>query len=465
MSLRSRVMVAFAYLLLLAVVALSVPLGINVARKARDDFAVQLNNWAERVAVNVPRADGDPAALRAIIEERPEFGRVIVTDAQGLLIADSTDARPIRHDYTRRPEIVTALKGRPTRLVRDYEKRGLEYVVAVPVVNGQKVIGAVRVGKSVEEVDAVVRQRLMYIAAGALGVLFMALLVSLVIARSLTRPLRRLGSVAARIGDGELGAQAEESGQREVAEVAHALNSMSRRIEQAMTAQTDFVANASHQLRTPLTGLRLRLEQLAAAGVEGAVPALAETDRLGRLVDDLLTLVRAGTDPEVEEITDFALATRDAVDRWALQAAEVEHPLILEGAEDAHPIEASSTDVAIVLDNLIENALKYTPAGTTVTVSLAERDDDIVLAVADDGPGMAVKDRERAFERFYRGATGKATTGTGLGLAIVRQMVERWRGQVDMSVGNGTRFEVSFPRADVTATIPVDSTDRIPTLH
>ena len=465
MSLRSRVMVAFAYLLLLAVIALSVPLGIQVARRARDDFAVRLNNWAETVAAEAPEAMREgPEALHALVTQSPDLGRVIVTNRRGKLIADSISLRPLGTDYAMRSEIIAALQGRPTRFVRDYESTGLQYLVAVPVLDEGQVVGTVRASQPVAEVDRAVRQRLLYLAAGSFAVLFIVLLVSVAIARSLTRPLRHLGDVASRIGEGELGAQAEESGQREVAEVAVALNTMSRRIEQTMQAQSDFVANASHQLRTPLTGLRLRLEALEAGGVAGATPALQETDRLARLVNDLLTLVRVGSEPEVAETADLQQVATEAVDRWRPQAVEAEHNLAMESRWLPSPVAASASDLAMVLDNLIENALKYTPAGTTVTVSVAAAGpDEALLVVADDGPGMSPADREHAFDRFYRGTRGKAVTGTGLGLAIVRQVIERWGGTVDVLNGTGTRFEVRIPAADV-EDARVDSTDRLPSL-
>ena len=464
MSLRSRVMVAFAYLLLLAVIALSVPLGIQVARRARDDFALQLNSWAERVAAEAPGAMNDgPEALHALVSQRPDLGRVIITNRRGKLIADSISLRPLGTDYAMRSEIIAALQGRPTRFVRDYVSTGEQYLITVPVLDEGQVVGTTRVSKPVAQVDRAVRQRLLYLAAGSFAVLFMVLLVSVAIARSLTRPLRHLGDVASRIGEGELGAQAKESGQREVAEVAVALNTMSRRIEQSMQAQSDFVANASHQLRTPLTGLRLRLEALEASGVKAATPALQETDRLARLVNDLLTLVRVGSEPEIAETADLGQVAAGAVDRWRPLAAEAEHTLTLEPHWESCLVAASASDLDMVLDNLIENALKYTPAGTTVTVSVAgERADDALLVVADDGPGMSAADREHAFDRFYRGARGKAVTGTGLGLAIVRQVIERWGGTVDVRNGSGTRFEVRVPTADTADR--ADSTDRLPSL-
>ena len=450
MSLRSRLMIAFAYLLLLAVLALSIPLGVHVARRTRDDLAVQLVNSAERAARALPAAlEEGEEALNDLLAEGSDLIRIIAVGKDGRLIVDSRSTQRAGMDYTYRPEIRAALEGHTTRLVRDYREDGLQYVVAVPAFEDGKVIGAVRFNQKVATIDALVRRRLTILAGGSLAVLIMALIVAALIARSLTRPLRDLAEVATIIGDGDLGARADPTGQREVAEVADALNAMSRRIEQSITAQTDFVANASHQLRTPLTGLRLRLEGLAATGAPGADAALAETDRLAGLIDDLLTLVRAGVEPEQFEVLDLDEAAQTALDRWSIAATDRGHRLIAEGVGGApRPVIATASDLEIILDNLIENALKYTPAGTTITLSLDSTPEGVVLTVADDGPGIAPEDRDRAFERFYRGAADKPVPGTGLGLAIVRQIAERWGGAAQLTGDGGTRISVFLPSAE-----------------
>lgn len=453
MSLRSRLMIAFAYLLLLAVLALSIPLGVHVARRTRDDLAVQLVSSAERAARAMPAALKEGTeALNDLLVEGSDLIRIIAVGADGKLIVDSRSTERGGKDYTYRPEIRAALQGHTTRLVRDYDEDGLQYVVAVPAVRDGKVIGAVRFNQKVATVDALVRRRLTILAGGSLVVLIMGLIVGALIARSLTRPLHELAETATIIGDGDLRARADPAGQREVAEVAHALNTMSRRIEQSIAAQTDFVANASHQLRTPLTGLRLRLEALVATGAPGADAALAETDRLAGLIDDLLTLVRAGVEPEQFDVLDLDEAAQTALDRWTMTAADRGHHLVGDGVGRApRLVTATTSDVEIILDNLIENALKYTPEGTTITVSLDDTPEGVVLTVADNGPGIAPEDRDRAFERFYRGAANKPVAGTGLGLAIVRQIAERWGGTAQLTSENGTRISVFLPSAEPTA--------------
>ena len=447
MSLRVRLMLSFAFLLLMAVAALSVPLAISVERRARADFSIELNAAAEAVAVAAPPLMEQPEALARLAERYSAVARIIVTNADARLLADSTMRRRLGRNYRFRPEIGEALEGRTTRLVRDYPQGGRQYLVAVPVIEEGQVVGTVRVQRLVEQVDALVRERLLALAGVSLAVLVVGLAVSAALARQLTRPLRRLGAVATSIGEGDLAATAPEGGQREVAEVATALNVMRDRIHDMLAAQSDFVANASHQLRTPLTGLRLRLEALAASGDERAIPMLAETDRLAGLVDDLLTLVRAGAAPPEPSVVDLQGVAEDAVVRWAAQAEAGGHLLFIGDTTTPASVLADRNDLTMVLDNLIENALKYTPPATSVEVSLHDAGEAVVLTVSDDGPGVAPADQRRVFERFYRGMNPAGVAGTGLGLAIVRQIAQRWGGDAEMISEGGTSVRVTLRRA------------------
>jgi signal transduction histidine kinase len=244
------------------------------------------------------------------------------------------------------------------------------------------------------------------------------------------------------------------AGPKEVASVATSFNRMAAALSATLASQRDFVANASHQLRTPLTGLKLRLEALRGEGgavADQAAKAEAELDRLSKLVDDLLELARASATEATGKPVDLAAAAREAVERWRRPVEHAGKHLHL-GADEAAVVWASETDVAHVLDNLIENALRYCPPGASISVEARNGAAEGVLAVADDGPGIAPADRERVFERFYRGAVGRqAGPGTGLGLAIVAELVRRWGGDVRLLDGPGTRIEGAFPR------VPSDS--------
>jgi signal transduction histidine kinase len=231
---------------------------------------------------------------------------------------------------------------------------------------------------------------------------------------------------------------------------------MAGELSSNLAAQRDFVANASHQLRTPLTGIKLRLEAIHAEGgpsAEEAAKAEAELDRLSALVDDLLSLARAASDQARPESVDLAEAVREAGRRWAEPAAEAGHELRVTAAGGGRAW-AAPADVAHILDNLIENAIRYSPAGALVAVEVEEDAGRPGVVVSDTGPGIPAAERERVFERFYRGAGGRATgPGTGLGLAIVAELAERWDGAVELLDGPGTRVRARF-RAPATDSSP-----------
>jgi signal transduction histidine kinase len=219
-----------------------------------------------------------------------------------------------------------------------------------------------------------------------------------------------------------------------------------------LEAQRQFVANASHQLRTPLTGLRLRLEAASLkAGPELAAELEAaerEIERLARLLTTLLALAREGDRPAPKPV-DLAEAVGQATERWIDRAGQTGHELVADCRENAVAL-ASEEDVAIVLDNLIENALKYSPDGGTVRVECAREGAEAYLAVLDEGPGLAPGEEQRLFERFARGSSGSRAPGTGLGLALVATLARRWGGSASIRnrVNGGARAEIRLPAGD-----------------
>jgi two-component system OmpR family sensor kinase len=212
------------------------------------------------------------------------------------------------------------------------------------------------------------------------------------------------------------------------------------------------VANASHQLRTPLTGLRLRIESARDRGGAEVDDDLAaaelELERLSRLLTALLTLAREGGEPPAGAPVSLAEAARRAEQRWRDQADQRSQQLVLEGNGDA-VADASDEDVAIVLDNLIENALHYSPSRSRVTLDWGETDGEAWLAVLDEGPGLESGEEAALFERFARGKAGRSGPGgTGLGLAIVQTLARRWRGRatIENRGEGGMRAELRLPK-------------------
>ena len=263
-----------------------------------------------------------------------------------------------------------------------------------------------RVTQSLNAVHAEVRKDILALVGLGLAALALGLVVAWVLAGFLSRPLRGLTAAARRVEAGDLDARADEAGAREHREVAHAFNDMTARLGQSMAAQRDFVANAAHQLRTPLTGLRLRLE---AAGLKTDDEALRrdleagerEAERLARTVTDLLTLAREGQRPAAVAPLDLAAAGEAALERWLPVADEHGVELDLRDGSAGARVDASAEDVAVILDNLIENAIEHTAPRTTVVVELG----------ADaPGPHRRLRRRARPRRRARRSASSSASS-------------------------------------------------------
>jgi two-component system, OmpR family, sensor kinase len=453
MSLRTRLLAAFAYVLVLVIVALEVPLILNVARRVDAEVKAQAAAEAQVIAASASGQMEDRRELGRFVEDAAEDtrARVIVVDQRGRLLADSRGLQS--GSYRDRPEIRTALEdGRIAQGRRFSETLGESLLyTAVPIVRGEDRVGAVRVTQNVDAIDQRVRRDIAGLAGIGLIALVLGLGFAWVLAGTLARPLQRLAATARRVEAGDLEARAEPEGSAEHREVAHAFNDMTERLGQVLEAQRQFVANASHQLRTPLTGLRLRLEAASLkAGPELAAELEAaerEVERLARLLTALLTLAREGDRPAAAATVSLGAAVEEARERWVERAAQSGNKLVTD-CRDEVLARASEEDLAIVLDNLIENALKYAPGGT-VSVECGQQGGEAYLAVADEGPGLEPGEEEHVLERFARGSGGGRSPGTGLGLALVATLARRWGGSARAfnRPEGGARVEVRLPAA------------------
>jgi two-component system, OmpR family, sensor kinase len=462
-SLRLRILLAFAYGFLLILVALEVPLALNLSRRVDAEVRSDAAGQAHIVAAQASGSMNRPVRLRALTERAASTlgARVIVVDSRGALKADSAGSS--RASYASRPEIRVALSGRTAQGERQSETLGTKLLyTAVPVTSGGRTVGAVRVTQSVSAVNERVRRSVLALVAIGAAALLLGLVLAWFLADSLSRPLRRLAKTAREVEEGDFEARAKVAGPQEVKEVAVAFNDMADRIGTVLAAQREFVANASHQLRTPLTGLRLRLESAGAKadspGLERELAAAEqEVERLARLLNTLLMLAREGQTPRAGRLVSLGLAAKHAHERWEARADDRGQRLRLETAEDV-VVHAAEEDLAIVLDNLIENALHYSPDGKAVTIAYGREGADAFLAVLDEGPGIDPAEEQAVFERFARGRAGKSgPSGTGLGLAIVQTLAERWGGRAALRPRpeGGTRAEIRLPATDV---MPSDQT-------
>jgi signal transduction histidine kinase len=374
-----------------------------------------------------------------------------VVGERGRLLVDSESTVPAGTSYASRPEIAAALRGEATQGERHSDSLDQDLLfTAVPVVSEGRREGAVRVTQSVDAVNGEVRSDVLALIGVAAVVLLLGLGLAWLLAGSLARPLRGLAATARRVAGGDLDARAREEGSSEQREVAAAFNDMTGQLARALRSQREFVANASHQLRTPLTGLRLRLEAASLKATDEdvereLVAAERETVRLARLLTELLTLARERERPEPEQVS-LAEVAHAAHGRWE-GPAETGGRVLVAGGDGEPVVAATEADLAVVVDNLVENALNYSPIASTVTIEWGVDRESAWLAVLDQGPGISPDERERVFERFFRGESSRDADGTGLGLSVVQALAERWGGSVrllDRPEG-GTRCEVRLP--------------------
>jgi two-component system, OmpR family, sensor kinase len=463
-TLRTRLVVAAAYLLVVVVIAFEVPIAVTIDRRGVTELRAEILKQTAVAAARVGDplatiADSDPgaddASISAVVTSTASQtgARVVIVDQTGHVVADSAgEAAPgALYATPDRPEFAAALGGRITSSIRHSNTLGGDLIVAtVPVWEGSRVVGAVRSTAPLSQVRANVHRTWFGLALIGVAVIMVGLALAWLLATSLARPVRALDRAAVDLGAGDLDVRATPEGPEEIASLAGSFNRMADALGSTVRSQRDFVANASHQLRTPLTGLRLRLESLQAEGghtAEEAGKALAEVDRLSALVDDLLRLQSATAPGATAERTDLAEAARDAAERWEREASRAGMTLRVE-APPAVPAPASGADLAQVLDNLIENSIRYGDPGGTITVTAANGSGGTMVAVSDTGPGIPPNERDRVFERFYRGADGRRRgAGTGLGLAIVGELARRWGGDAELSEapGGGTRVAIRLP--------------------
>lgn len=447
-----RLLVAVASLTAVVLAVLVVPLGIANARGERRDLEAKVERDAQALASITEDAleRGDARLLAAarrvaLAYERRTGGRAVVVDGAGLSVVDSDGAAG--RSFVTRPEIRTALAGTIATGVRRSATLGTDLLyVAVPVASGGAVHGVARITYPTSALDERVRTYWLGLSAIAAVALTLAVALGVWLARWASRPLVRLEATAVAAAGGNLHARAPVAGPPEVRSVALAFNDLISRLDALLASQQEFVADASHQLKTPLTALRLRLENLerdvAEAGQSDLVAALAEVDRLGELVEGLLALARAdaGAAPATSLQLDRVVGER--VDAWAAVASERDVELT-PSLQSVPAVHAARERVEQVLDNLLANALEASPPGSEVTVALALRGGAVELVVRDRGPGLSDEEKARAFDRFWRKRKG---SGSGLGLAIARRLVEADGGGVALrdAPGGGLAAVVAF---------------------
>lgn len=422
-----------SYILLVAVAIFlfTVPVAFTLTKQLRDDTRQSVLREANTMALLL--SNGTSTSCEALTEVATAYG-----DVQATPTAHCDPKLPV-------PAADAALK----RAVEKNESTtdwgsdvvwGRHLTVTVPAEDD----AAVRIVYSTSDMTRRLWQIWGFRAALAVLVLAAAAAIGAYAARRITAPLRELNAMASKFSDGDLTARSPVTGPPETQTLARTLNQGAERLDTLVASQRIFVADASHQLRTPLTALRLSLDNIA-DGVddefvrEDVEQATAEVVRMSRLVNGLLVLARAEAKVTAAEPLPLREIVEERLTVWRPAADERGVTIALRGSvvDDRPSVLASPGHLDQVLDNVLSNALEVSPDGGRITVEVESRADTVVLSVLDEGPGMPDADKSRAFDRFWRGQGLTGRSGSGLGLAVVKQLVTDDGGTVALADAPG----------------------------
>lgn len=422
-----RIVVAIVVVTGLSVVAFAVPLALIIGRLYREQAVVRLEREATAATIEVPadfrdhpdqvdlphRPGGDAYALylpngRRLVGAGPESGDRVVRDATAGEVS---------------------------------EQQSSKLVVAVPVFSHEDVIAVMRASSAMGPV-----RRKILIAWGAMALLGALIIgaaaaLAFALARRLNQPVEALADAATLLGEGDFAARAQRSGIDELDDAVDALNSTAARLGALMERERAFSADASHQLRTPLTGLRMNLEELARSQSDPDVRlgrALQDVERLDRTIIDLLALAR--DEPSVRSPIDLVAVLLEVDRAWRTTVEAQGRRLVLRRAEEVPPVRASSAALHQILDVLLSNAVQHGMG--TVTLAAREVAGATAVDVIDEGE-VAVPDPEQLFVR-----RAGDRPGHGIGLALARTLAEAEGGRLLLrDRGPGATFTLLFPSA------------------
>lgn len=439
-SLRFRLMVAFTLVILVAVGA--------VYFFVRQTTGGEIRQYGERIEqARFSRVGfelrryylerGDWEGIQPYVEQWGSlYGhRIIMTDASGIVVADS-QGELLGEQYH------PAVPGTPLSPPWQGSNPGTLYISPEPSADFPSPLSLTQ---------ALSR----FLFWGALLAVVIALIFTIYLSRRISAPVKALTLTARQLGQGDLSQRVEFKDKSEIGELAQAFNSMASDLERAEQLRRNMVADAAHELRTPLSNIRGYLEAID----DGIKKPDADTIRslneeaalLSRLIDDLqeLSLAEAGElklERQPEDITKLIEQTLNAKQAEALSKGML---LSSDLAVNLPPVNIDSQRIGQVLRNLLDNALAHTARGGTITVTARQEANQIAVAVADTGEGIPAEDLPYIFERFYRvdKSRTRTTGGSGLGLTIAKRLVEAHGGKIEAQSqpGEGSCFSFTLP--------------------
>ncbi|MET8118291.1 HAMP domain-containing sensor histidine kinase [Micromonospora sp. NPDC005189] len=415
---RARLALLVASVSVLTLIAFLVPLALLVRTVAEDRATVRATADAQSLVPVVGTADA--TTIRLTVEQlAAESGRPV-----SVFLPDGT---VLGAQTPRTPAVALAARGQS---LTGESAAGREVVIAVQ--GRADGTGVIRIAVPQHELTAGVTRAWLVLALLGVILVLIGLLVADRLARTLVRPISDLSAVSHRLANAELDARVTPAGPAELREVAGALNHLATRIQVLLVQEREQVADLSHQLRTPLTALRLEAESLR--DPDDAARITAAADGLERAVTGLIRQARWRRSPTAEPVaSDAAAIVADRVAFWSVLAEDTGRAVTLDLAPGPLPVGVPADDLTAAVDALLGNVFAHTPDGTPFAVRLARDAGEVLLTVADEGPGMPVG-------AVRRGAS--AAGSTGLGLDIARRAAQAGGGRLEVRTGPGGGAQV-----------------------
>ncbi|HZJ58561.1 MAG TPA: HAMP domain-containing sensor histidine kinase [Clostridia bacterium] len=435
---------------------------VQVAQVISKDYSGSNTEMKENIIFDISQLGED-----IMYREGGQPTRILILDANGIVDFDSYNdlsdhgflKRNLRNDFPIIDDLLAGNDVDPTALHigdRFSDQKWVMYSYSPIIYESQKVTGAVILSTSLSDIGEILEAIGAMLYRSSLVIIAFVILISIGISAYITRPIKSLTDVIRKMGQGHLGQRVKVRSVGEFRELGEAFNIMSEKLENLDRARSEFVSNASHELKTPLSAIKVLAESLIHMG--GEVPEIyieflgdinKEIDRLNAVITDLLSLVEIDAHDKMGEKKVVDLARLVVRTVGGLRVLAEGKNISLETAIGSGSTTGNVVRLQQAVSNLVDNAIKYTPEGGRVSVDLYREEDQAIIKISDTGIGIPPEDIPHIFDRFFRvdKARSRYTGGTGLGLSITHRIILLHGGsiKVDSKEGRGTTFSISLP--------------------
>ena len=469
-TIQGRIVVLYGLLFLIAFIfinlAVSQLTGSFLTTSRIDSQSQEVESIATHLAAATANGDAEELYTQMLSSSKQIGGRVLVLDTDGIVLMDSyamLNGWLLQHkeieDIRNKSRTVSygfhEVDGEKGSLFDNGKFWAVYYTT--PIVYQSRNVGILLVSVSIQDVMDMVTQTQQDFALVSILILLAMIMIGILIARWISKPIAQMTNAIQKMSHGDFSGKVKITGASEIVEMGKTFNRMSERLDNVENQRRDFISNASHELKTPLSSIKILAESLLYQEnvpeemyKEFLTDINAEIDRLNSLLTDLLTLAQADNPAMVMRMTWENLDEIIAECIHSLQPLAQEKNIKINHIWNGVSMRCDRLKMSTALINLISNGIKYTPPEGSVTVEVEEQSQFIIITVSDTGIGIPQEEQAHVFERFYRvdRARARDTGGTGLGLAIVQQVVRLHGGEIMLTSTekSGSTFTITMPQ-------------------